>query len=216
MKSVYTIVLFEKSPRIFHQYPDTWRHYFRQMSDTGLEVELLQKYLFIPLDIYTKNRQNRNIESKRDAWLSLFTSQDPDRIIELAERYPEFKEIYEEGYEICRNMENVMGIFSKELYILDRNTERFMFEEMQRESEEIKREIEQIQKKKEQMQKEKEDILRETEKMQDTVHRIESKYSQSLKNTVNILRDIGLSDAEILDKLCAQYQLEENQARNYL
>ena len=52
--------------------------------------------------------------------------------------------------------------------------------------------------------------------MQDTVHRIESKYSQSLKNTVNILRDIGLSDAEILDKLCAQYQLEENQARNYL
>ena len=172
VKSVYTIVLFEKSPRIFHQYPDTWRHYFRQTSDTGLEVELLQKYLFIPLDIYTKNRQNRNIESKRDAWLSLFTSQDPDRIIELAERYPEFKDIYEEGYEICRNMENVMGIFSKELYILDRNTERFMFEEMQRESEEIKREIEQIQKKKEQMQKEKEDILRETEKMQDTVHRI--------------------------------------------
>ena len=81
-----------------------------------------------------------------------------------------------------------MGIFSKELYILDRNTERFMFEEMQR----------------------------ETEKMQDTLHRIESKYSQSLKNTVNILRDIGLSDAEILDKLCVQYQLEENQARNYL
>ena len=193
-------------------------------------MELLQKYLFIPLDIYTKNRQNRNIESKRDAWLSLFTSQDPDRIIELTERYPEFKEIYEEGYEICRNMENVMGIFSKELYILDRNTERFMFEEMQRESEEIKREIEQIQKKKEQMQKEKEriqkekeqiqkekeDILRKTEKMQDTVHRIESKYSQSLKNTVNILRDIGLSDEEILDKLCVQYQLEENQARNYL
>ena len=262
VKSVYTIVLFEKSPRIFHQYPDTWRHYFRQMSDTGLEVELLQKYLFIPLDIYTKNRQNRNIESKRDAWLSLFTSQDPDRIIELAERYPEFKDIYEEGYEICRNMENVMGIFSKELYILDRNTERFMFEEMQRESEEIKREIEQIQKKKEQMQKEKERIQKEKEQIQEENKQMQKEkeqiqkeneqiqkeneqvqkeneqiqrdnkeiqrkneqiqkelnelHQQSLRNTVSILRDVGLSDEEIITRLCTQYRLEEEQVKGYL
>lgn len=49
VKSVYTIVLFEKSPAAFHAYPDIWYHFFRQKSDTGLELELLQKYLFITI-----------------------------------------------------------------------------------------------------------------------------------------------------------------------
>lgn len=34
----------------------------------------------------------------------------------LIEAYPEFREIYKEGYEICLNVERVMEMFSKELY----------------------------------------------------------------------------------------------------
>ena len=158
VKSVYTIVLFEKSPAAFHAYPDIWYHFFRQKSDSGLELELLQKYLFIPLDIFTENRQNRNIRSKRDAWLTLFSSDDPETVTELIEAYPEFKEIYEEGYEICRNMEKVMGLFSKELYLLDRNTEKLMFQEMQKESEELRI-------KTEEMRVENEKVRQENEKM---------------------------------------------------
>lgn len=36
------------------------------------------------------------------------------------------KDIYEEIYNICRNSERMMGMFSKELEILDRNTVKLM------------------------------------------------------------------------------------------
>lgn len=85
VKNVYTIVIFEKSPRAFHKYPETWYLFFEQKSDTGLRIELLQKYLFIPLDIFTKNRQNRNRNRKRVAWLALFSSDEPEVIEELLE-----------------------------------------------------------------------------------------------------------------------------------
>ena len=255
VKSVYTIVLFEKSPAAFHAYPDIWYHFFRQKSDSGLELELLQKYLFIPLDIFTENRQNRNIRSKRDAWLTLFSSDDPETVTELIEAYPEFKEIYEEGYEICRNMEKVMGLFSKELYLLDRNTEKLMFQEMQKESEELRikteemrvenekvrqenekihqenekmyQENEKMHQENEKVQQENEKIQKEREKIQKENHKIhqeneelrqemENQYHQSFINTVAILRGVGLSDEDIVGKLCRQYQLEETQAKEYL
>ena len=52
IKSVYTIVFFETSIKEFHEYPQNYIHKFKQQSDTGLELELLQKYVFIPLDIF--------------------------------------------------------------------------------------------------------------------------------------------------------------------
>lgn len=65
-------------------------------------MELLQKYLFVPLDIFRAILQNKSIHSKLEAWLTLFATDEPERIIELIEKYPEFREIYEEGYDICR------------------------------------------------------------------------------------------------------------------
>lgn len=51
IKSVYTIVIFEHSPKEFHSFTDVYCHYAVQTFDTGLELELLQKYVFITLDI---------------------------------------------------------------------------------------------------------------------------------------------------------------------
>ena len=120
---------------------------------------------FVSLDIFTKNRQNRNIRSKRDAWLTLFSSDDPETVTELIEAYPEFKEIYEEGYEICRNMEKVMGLFSKELYLLDRNTEKLMFDEMQKESEELRIKSEEMRQENEKMRLENDVMQQENQKI---------------------------------------------------
>ena len=39
--------------------------------------------------------------------------------------------MYEHVYNMCRNVEDVMGIFSEELKILDRNTVKYMVDEMQ-------------------------------------------------------------------------------------
>ena len=123
IKNVYTVVLFERSPKEFHKYPEKYCHFFEQMSDTGLKLELLQKYVLIPLDIFVKYQHNRNVIERRDAWLTLLVCDEPEKIIALIEKYPEFRQIYEEGYEICRNTERVMEMFSKELYELDRRSE---------------------------------------------------------------------------------------------
>ena len=42
-----------------------------------------------------------------------------------------FREMYGNVYEICRNMEKVMGMFSEELNEMDRNTVQYMIDEMQ-------------------------------------------------------------------------------------
>ena len=39
--------------------------------------------------------------------------------------------MYDEAYMICRNIEEVMDMFSEELYELDKNTVQYMIDEMQ-------------------------------------------------------------------------------------
>ena len=131
VKGVYTIVLMEKSPAVFQKYPDEYIHIFMQKADTGLEMDLLQKYIFIPLDIFKNNVENKGIKNKMDGWLTFLGMDDAEKIIELINTYPEFREMYEHVYYICRNVEDVMGIFSEELRIMDRNTVRYMVDEMQ-------------------------------------------------------------------------------------
>ncbi len=234
VKNVYTIVLFEKSPQAFHEYPETYYHFFDQRSDTGLEMELLQKYLFIPLDIFRKNPQNRN---RRDAWLTLFSSDDPDAIVKLLEDYPEFKDIYREGYQICLNMEKVMEMFSEELYMLDRNTERYMFDEMQNELDQMRSHLSEMRNDLAETQNnltemhndlaetqnnlvETQNNLAETQnnlaETQNDLNRMNVKYEQAVKNGVVLMRSLKLSETEIIDRLCTQYQLDEAQAKEYL
>lgn len=55
----------------------------------------------------------------------------PETIIRLLEEYPEFREMYEEVYDLCLNTKKVMDMFSKELLELDRNTVQLMIDEMQ-------------------------------------------------------------------------------------
>ena len=131
IKPVYTIVFFESSPGQFHEYPNDYLHYFQQSSNTGMEIDLLQKYLFIPLDIFKQNRQNKGIKNKLDAWLTFLSTDEPEAIMDLIQAYPEFKPLYDEIYQMCRNIERVMEMFSKELSILDRNTVQYMIDEMQ-------------------------------------------------------------------------------------
>ncbi len=135
IKPVYTIILFEESPGQFKDFPDEYVHFFEQKSNTGLELELLQKYLYIPLDIFRERMQNKNIRerSKLDAWLLFLSSDRPEDIIWLCENYPQFKAMYDEVYQMCRNIEKVMQMFSKELKELDQNTVEYMIDEMQAE-----------------------------------------------------------------------------------
>lgn len=139
IKNVYTIVLFENSPKVFQQFPQKYFHMFEQKSDTGLELNLLQKYIFIPLDIFKRVRQNEGIKGKMEAWLTFLSSDEPEDIVRLITDYPEFKMIYDEVYNLCLNVEKVMEMFSKELKELDQNTVQLMIDEMQEEIDSQKR-----------------------------------------------------------------------------
>lgn len=133
-------MLFEKSPIEFQKFSNNYIHRFMQKSDTGVNINLLQEYLFIPLDIFKKNQQNENrsvkIENRLEAWLAFFCMDDPETIIDIIEKYPDFKEMYEQAYDVCRNIEEVMQMFSKELLELDRNTVKLMIDDMQKQIEE--------------------------------------------------------------------------------
>ena len=144
IKDVYTIVLFEQSPGAFHEFPDNYLHQFHQCSNTGLKLNLLQKYLFVPLDIFLDSLQYKDIkiQNRLDAWLAFLGSDDPEIIIDIIEQYPDFKEMYQQVYDICRNIEEVMGMFSKELLEMDRNTVELMIDEMQDEIKQQKEVIE--------------------------------------------------------------------------
>lgn len=141
IKRVYTIVLFEKSPKAFHDFPSHYCHRMKQKSDTGIEIPLLQEYLFIPLDIFRKNLQNKGIENDLDGWLAFLSVDEPEIIVQLIQKYPRFEPMYEQAYEMCRNIERVVGLYSEELRIMDRNTAQLMIDELQEQIDEQKGQI---------------------------------------------------------------------------
>lgn len=76
------------------------------------------QYVFITLDIFKKNIHNKityKFENKLEAWLTFLSEDNPEIILKLIEAYPEFKALYEDGYRLCLNTEEVMRMFSKEL-----------------------------------------------------------------------------------------------------
>ena len=115
----------------FHRFPDHFIHRSSQKTDTGLEIDLLQEYVFIPLDIFRGILHNEGIKDKLYAWLTFLSVDEPEMIIKLITEYPQFKAYYEEIYQLCRDTEKVMEMFSKELQELDRNTVQYMIDEMQ-------------------------------------------------------------------------------------
>ena len=190
IQNVYTIIFFEHSTTEFHQFPKNFLHCFEQKSDTGLELNLLQKYYFVPLDMFRKNIQNKGIKTKLDGWLVFLTCDEPERIAELIRVFPEFKRMYEDIYELCRNMEDVMGLFSKELQELDRNTVQYMIDVMQDEIDASKKRI--------------------TEQEQQLSEKNREQKLYELLSKDNRLDELGMAvaDEDFRRQLLIDYQLE--------
>ena len=96
-------------------------------------MDLLQDYIFISLDIFRSKMHNKKVSTLLEAWMTFFSTDDPEEIIKLITDFPQFKPMYETLYQMCRNVENVMGFFSEELREMDRNTVRYMIDELQKE-----------------------------------------------------------------------------------
>ncbi len=133
ISKVYLIVLYEKSPDELKKCPDHWIHRSKVSFDSGLSMDLLQDYIFISLDIFRSKMHNKKVTTLLEAWMIFLSVDDPDEIIRLITSFPQFKPMYETLYQMCRNVENIMGFFSEELREMDRNTVRYMIDELQKE-----------------------------------------------------------------------------------
>ncbi len=136
VKTVYTIVFFEKSTEELKRFPDRWIHRFQQSSDSGLKADFLQEFYWIALDIFARNLQNKSIRDELDAWLAFLSFESPERVLEISDYSPMFRAMYQDVYELMSNTEKVMNMYSKELAEMDRNTVLFMIDRMQTELEE--------------------------------------------------------------------------------
>lgn len=108
----------------------------------------VQEYVLIALDIFKEVVHNKSIKNELDAWLTFISCDEPERMTELMETYPQFKAMYQDIYDMCLNVEGVMEMFSKELRELDKNTVQYMIEEQEKElerktqeNERLKREV---------------------------------------------------------------------------
>jgi chromosome segregation ATPase len=107
----------------------------------------------------------------------------PEMIIKLLRKYPEFKPMYERVYDMCRNVERMMEMFSKELLELDRNTVQYMIDEMQ------------------------EDIDRQAAQLNDQAIQLNNQAAQ-LKDKDTQLKDKNAQIQELLKKI---QELQANQ-----
>ncbi len=120
----------------------------------------------MPLDIFREIQHNKHIriENRLEAWLAFLSMDEPEAVISIIEKYSDFKAMYGQIYEICRNIEEVMGMFSKELRELDRNTVQLMIDEMQEELNQVKRKAEEEKRRAEEKDHELEQERKELEK----------------------------------------------------
>ena len=207
VKTVYTIVFFEKSTSEFHEIESAYIHRAKQVFQTGLKLNMLQEYVLIPLDIYKESTHNKTINNKLEAWLSFLCDDSPERILEIVGKYPDFQEMYEEVYEIYGNIEGVMDMFSKELLELDRNTVQYMIEEQQEQLDALHKEVDEKRKEVEEQKKRLEEQKRKYVEQQKMFDEQQRKYEEQQKRLED-QQKIFVEQQEKYEKQCQQIEIE--------
>ena len=153
MKKVYTIIIFERSTQIFHRVPQHYIHRGSTKFDTGLELSLLQEYCLVCLDVFREFPYAKE-KNEQTAWLNFLLTETVEEAEKLVSEYPWLEEIYRELAMLRRKPEEVLGMFSDALKIMDQNTVKYMIDEQQQVMDEQQKKInEQQQEMDEQRQK---------------------------------------------------------------
>ena len=119
------------------------------------------------------------IDGRLEEWLVFLKEDDPDMIIKLLEQNSEFRDIYEEIYNICRNSERMMGMFSKELEILDRNTVKLMIDELDEALGEEREKVKAIKQERETLKAEKESLEAEMQEAKAEKESLEAEMQEA-------------------------------------
>ena len=151
MKPVHLVILLEKSTKEFKAAAPAYIHRLENRFDSGVEVNLLSNLTYVCLDTFANVREN--IVNKTEAWLTFLSSDKPEDILHLVERYPEFVECYQDIVAFRKKPKELISMFSEALIQMDKNTVQYMIEEQQKELEEQQKELEAQQKELEESKK---------------------------------------------------------------
>ena len=145
LHKVYSIILMEESPAGFHEAEGKYKHIRRPVFDTDIYPDSpgLHEDIFICLDSFHSIVHNiTKSSSNMEAWLTFLSATEPEAISTLIEAFPCFSTIYQEIADFVKNPEELIGMLSEELYIMDKNMERLMVSELKEEAEQAKSELE--------------------------------------------------------------------------
>ena len=134
LHKVYGIILMEQSPGEFHKAAGHYIHKRKPVFDTGIYRDNpgLHEDIFLCLDSFHSNVHNiTKSSSELEAWLTFLSATDPVVIGVLIEAFPCFAPIYQEIMEFAKEPKELIGMLSKELYIMDKNMERLMVSQLQ-------------------------------------------------------------------------------------
>ena len=148
LRKVYTIIFYEKSVDAFKKYPQIFTHHARMVCDSGLELNFLQEFYLVALDVFEKSEYSKHRDPKNHliGWLSFFCTKDTEEAEALCEEYPWLLELYAEMAEFGRTPEELIAMFSDMLREMDRNTIRYMVDDMKEQIEKGKAENAELQK----------------------------------------------------------------------
>ena len=73
---------------------------------------------------------SHNELTELDAWLYFLGSDDPQDILRIVEKYPLFRRLYQEIIHFRFHPKELITMYSDALQIMDRNTERYMIDEL--------------------------------------------------------------------------------------
>ena len=199
----FCIVIMENSSAEFKAFPDSYIHRGEWKFDTGLKMNLLQEFYFIPLDIFLETKDNKSkntIRNELEAWLYFIGSDKPAHIYKVLQRYPEFEEMYRDIEYFRYHPEEAINMFSEALRIMDENTATYMIaekERMIREKDITLKELDSELKKKETTLKEMDSELKEKDV---TLKEMNSELRQKDVTLKEMDSELTLRDSELKQK----------------
>lgn len=160
MKKVYTIILYEKTGADFKNplLHGAYIHHGKTRFNTELTLELLQEYFLIALDVFCQNgyTDDKNLDTREtidsnmndlEGWLSILTAETIADVERVIRRYPWSETIFREMSTYVNKPEEVIHMFSEALKIADKNTVKYMIEELQDKLQQTEDELQQAENK---------------------------------------------------------------------
>ena len=128
MRPIYVIVLMESSPAEFRKCTETYIHHSDFRLSSGISIQNLMNFIYIPLDNFLKMPHNELTEL--EAWLYFLGSDNPKHVQRIIEKYPFFQGLYKDIIEFRYHPKELIHMFSEALLVADRNTVKLMIDEL--------------------------------------------------------------------------------------